>query len=97
MSDHASISFNIIFDACDVQSHRDLSVNYVTAPDRLDFDKIDYAVFATEFIITNWPLIFSVKDSIEYGCERFSSNILQLILKFTPKKSELNYKPNLKK
>ena len=96
MSDHASISFNIIFDACDVQSHRDLSVIYVTEPDRLNFDEIDYAGFATELIITNWPLIFSVKDNIEYARERFSSNILQLILKFTPKKSKINYKPNLK-
>ena len=95
-SDHASINFDIIFDACDVQSHEDLSVNHVTTSDRLDFDKIDYAGFAVELIITIWPLIFSVNDNIEYAWERFSSYILHLILKFTPKKSKINYKLNLK-
>ena len=66
-SDHASINFDIIFDECDVKSHKDLSVNHVTAPDRLDFDKIDYAGFAAELIITSWPLIFSVDGNIEYA------------------------------
>ena len=39
-SDHASINFDIIFDACDVQSHEDLSVNHVTARTGLTLIKL---------------------------------------------------------
>ena len=73
---YAIINFDIIFDACHIpshkdlsviQSHKDLSVNYITTPDKLDFDKINYAGFTAELIITNLPLIFSVNNNIEYA------------------------------
>ena len=32
------------------QTHKVLSVNHITTPDKLDFDKIDYAGFAAELI-----------------------------------------------
>ena len=52
-SNNSSINFDIIFDACNVQHHEGLKVNYVTTPVKLDFDKIDYAGFDTELLITN--------------------------------------------
>jgi hypothetical protein len=54
--------------------------------DKLDFDKIDHAGLAADLLHTNWALIFTPNDNIDYAWERFSKYIMSLIAKFTPPK-----------
>ena len=67
---------------------------FSATPQKLDFDKIDFAGLAREILFTNWSTVFNVNDSIEVAWDQFSRFLMSLITKFNPKKSTVSCKFN---